>query len=47
MGLFEENPLLLIPYVLIVVIAYDGLKWALRKVLSGQKSRAAGDRVDV
>jgi hypothetical protein len=47
MGLFEENPLLLIPYVLIVVIAYDALKWVVRRVLSGQRARAAGDRVDV
>jgi hypothetical protein len=47
MGLFEENPLLLIPYVLIIVIAYDALKWMVRRVIWGQRTRAAGDRVDV
>ena len=31
MGLFEEQPLLLVPLILAVVIAYDGAKWAIRR----------------
>lgn len=33
MGLFEENPLLLVPLVLVIVIAYDGAKWAMRQII--------------
>ena len=32
MGLFEQNPILLVPLILIVVVGYDGAKWAARYV---------------
>jgi hypothetical protein len=33
MGLFEQNPILLVPFVLVVVVGYDALKWLVRKML--------------
>jgi hypothetical protein len=33
MGLFEEQPLLLVPVILVVVIGYDMVKWAVRRLL--------------
>jgi hypothetical protein len=46
MGLFEQQPLLMIPFILVVVAGYDGVKWAVRRWLisdrrieSRQKSR--------
>jgi len=33
MGLFEENPFLLLPFVLLVVIGYDLAKWAFFRIL--------------
>ena len=33
MGLFEDQPWLLVPIVLVVVVAYDIVKWAVRRVL--------------
>lgn len=33
MGLFEENPLLLVPFVLVIVAGYDALKWLVRRAL--------------
>ena len=33
MGLFEENPLLLLPFLLVVMIGYDVAKWAILRML--------------
>ena len=33
MGLFEDQPWLLVPIILVVVIGYDIAKWAVRRVL--------------
>ena len=33
MGLFEEQPWLLVPFVLVVVIGYDIAKWGVRRLL--------------
>jgi hypothetical protein len=33
MGLFEEQPLLLVLVILVVVIGYDMVKWAVRRLL--------------
>ena len=41
MGLFEEQPWLLVPFVLVVVVAYDGVKWTLRRLLSRGENRQA------
>ncbi len=30
MGLFETNPLLLVPFILVVVAGYDAVKYAVR-----------------
>jgi hypothetical protein len=38
MGLFEEQPWLLVPFILVVVIGYDVVKWGVRRV------RDRGDR---
>jgi hypothetical protein len=41
MGLFEEQPWLLVPLILVVVIGYDIVKWAVRRLLdrAGQSER--------
>jgi hypothetical protein len=41
MGLFEEQPWLLVPLILVVVIGYDIVKWAVRRLLDrgGQSAR--------
>jgi hypothetical protein len=48
MGLFEQQPLLLVPLILAVVIAYDGVKWAaqwpLRSVRRAQPDRTFKNR---
>lgn len=39
MGLFEDQPWLLVPVILVVVIGYDVVKWGVRRMLldrSGQ-----------
>ena len=33
MGLFEEQPWLLVPFILVVVIGYDIVKWSVRRLL--------------
>jgi hypothetical protein len=33
MGLFEQQPLLLVPFVLVVVAGYDVVKWGVRRLL--------------
>jgi hypothetical protein len=37
MGLFEEQPWLLVPFILVVVIGYDAVKWGVRRLLSGRE----------
>ena len=32
MGLFEEQPWLMVPFILVVVAAYDAVKWGIRRV---------------
>jgi hypothetical protein len=40
MGLFEEQPWLLVPFILVVVIGYDVVKWGVRRLLDrGAESR--------
>jgi hypothetical protein len=34
MGLFEQYPLLLVPYIVAVVVCYDGSKWLIRRYLA-------------
>jgi hypothetical protein len=38
MGLFEQQPLLLIPLILAVVVSYDVAKFAIREFLSRRGS---------
>ena len=33
MGLFEDQPWLLVPIILVVVIGYDVVKWGVRRML--------------
>jgi len=33
MGLFEDQPWLLVPIILVVVIGYDMVKWGVRRLL--------------
>jgi hypothetical protein len=33
MGLFEDQPWLLVPIILVVVIGYDVVKWCVRRLL--------------
>ena len=40
MGLFEEQPLLLVPFVLTVVMSYDGAKWLVKRWLTGRTAEA-------
>ena len=42
MGLFEEQPLLLVPVILAVVVAYDGVKWLVRRVVLGRPTWRTG-----
>jgi hypothetical protein len=35
-GLFEENPLLLVPFVLLVVAGYDATKWAIKRLVQAR-----------
>ncbi len=32
MGLFEEQPWLLVPIILVVVVSYDVVKWGVRRL---------------
>jgi hypothetical protein len=40
MGLFEEQPWLLVPFILVVVIGYDVVKWGVRRVLMDRGDRS-------
>jgi len=39
MGLFEEQPLLMLPFILGVVVTYDLAKWAVRRLLESRRIR--------
>ncbi|HXM56664.1 MAG TPA: hypothetical protein VOB72_14805 [Candidatus Dormibacteraeota bacterium] len=41
MGLFEEQPWLLIPFILVVVIGYDVVKWGVRRLLDRGESMSS------
>ncbi len=41
MGLFEEQPWLLVPFILVVVAGYDVLKWGVRRLLLDRGERDA------
>lgn len=43
MGLFEEQPWLLVPVILVVVIGYDVVKWGVRRMLDRESSLAGRD----
>lgn len=38
MGLFEQQPLLLVPLILTVVIAYDAAKWLIRRTIGTDRT---------
>lgn len=42
MGLFEEQPWLLVPFVLMVVIGYDAVKWGARRLLDRRDQVESG-----
>ncbi len=44
MGLFEEQPWLMVPFILVVVAAYDVVKWGIRRALQQRREerRASG-----
>jgi hypothetical protein len=44
MGLFEEQPWLLVPFVLVVVIGYDVVKWGVRRLLDRSQGEAPRER---
>jgi hypothetical protein len=44
MGLFEANPWLLVPIIVAVVAAYDGLKLVVREVIRRQRQEASSSR---
>jgi hypothetical protein len=39
MGLFEQDSWLLVPLILLVVLAYDGVKLVVRKAVEGHRRR--------
>jgi hypothetical protein len=46
MGLFEQQPLLMIPFILVVVAGYDAAKWAIRRwvIRAGEDGRRSAPR---
>jgi hypothetical protein len=44
MGLFEQNPWLMVPFIVAVVAAYDGLKLVVREVVRRQRQAASSSR---
>jgi hypothetical protein len=45
MGLFEQQPLLLVPFILVVVAAYDLAKHAIRVMITRAPGRRSDRRV--
>ena len=44
MGLFEEQPWLLVPFILVVVIGYDVVKWGVRRLLDRDVREGSRER---
>jgi hypothetical protein len=44
MGLFEDQPWLLVPIILVVVIGYDAVKWGVRRLLDRIGEPASRER---
>jgi len=42
MGLFEEQPWLMVPFILVVVAGYDLVKWGIRRVWQQRGVEATG-----
>lgn len=42
MGLFEEQPLLMVPFILVVVAGYDVVKWGIRRMWQQRGLGATG-----
>jgi hypothetical protein len=40
MGLFEDQPWLMVPFILVVVIGYDVVKWGVRRLLLDRSDRS-------
>jgi hypothetical protein len=40
MGLFEQQPWLMVPFILVVVAGYDVVKWGVRRALQRREERA-------
>jgi hypothetical protein len=38
MGLFEENPLLAVPLIVVVVAGYDAVKWWIKRLILSHES---------
>jgi hypothetical protein len=43
MGLFEDQPWLLVPIILVVVVGYDVVKWGVRRLLL-DRNEQTGER---
>lgn len=44
MGLFEDQPWLLVPVILVVVVGYDVVKWGVRRLLDRSDAPASRER---
>lgn len=42
MGLFEEQPWLMVPFILVVVAGYDVVKWGIRRMWQQRGLGATG-----
>ena len=40
MGLFEDQPWLMVPFILVVVAGYDVVKWGVRRLLLDRSDRS-------
>jgi len=45
MGLFEDQPWLLVPIILVVVIGYDAVKWGVRRLLDRSGAATSRERL--
>jgi hypothetical protein len=43
-GLFEQNPWLMVPFIVAIVAAYDGLKLVVRELVRRQRREASSSR---
>jgi hypothetical protein len=44
MGLFEDQPWLMVPFILVVVVVYDVAKWGVRRLLERSGGEAGRRR---